>query len=71
MTLGIKPKSVIVPEADIQEVIKAVKDFLERNPNRTDCGVGIFGHTCYIINASTLEEDVRKAAESATEYSKV
>ena len=65
-----KPKPVDVPEEDIQEVIIAVKNFLEKNPDRTDCTVGMFGHECYKINAATIEHDIREAAKTATEYTK-
>ncbi len=70
ITLTRKPQPVDVPEEDIQEVIIAVKNFLEKNPSRTECTVGIFGHNCYKINAKTIEQDVREAAKTATEYTK-
>jgi hypothetical protein len=66
-----KPETVDVPEEDIQEVIIAVKNYLENYPNKTECTVGMFGHKCYKVNAATIEHDVREAAKTATEYTKV
>lgn len=68
--LGTAPQKVDVPEEDIQEVITSVKGFFAKNTHRTDCGVGIFGHYCYTIRKSNIEEDVREAAKTATTYTK-
>ena len=66
-----KPELVDVPEEDIQEAIVAIQGFLDKNPGKSDCGVAIFGHRCFKVHAATLENDVREAAKTATEYTKI
>lgn len=61
---------VDVPEEDVQEVIDKVKSWFEKNPDRTDCYVGIFGHNDWKVEKSRIEEDVRAAARLATPYTK-
>lgn len=61
---------VNVPEEDIQETIEAVKNWLEKNPNRKSLTAGIFGHRAWEINKDSIEEDVRAAASQAYPYSK-
>ena len=67
---GKEPEKVTPPEEDIQEVITSANNFLEKNPNREDVGIGVFGHHCYMIRRGHVEGDVREAAKTATTYSK-
>ncbi len=64
-------KKVEVPEKDIQDVITAVKEWFDKNPEKKICRPSIFGHHIWEINRNTIEEDIRKGAEQAFPYKKV
>lgn len=63
-------KKVSVPEEDIEEVIKVVKEWFERNPDRLLCNPSIFGHHVWQVRKERIEEDVRLCAAEALPYSK-
>ena len=64
-------KKVEVPEPDIEEVIKSVKTWFEKNPTKDICRPSIFGHYICDIHKETMEKDIREAAKKAHPYTKV
>lgn len=63
-------KKVDVPEEDIIETIKSVKNWLDKNPDRNSLTAGIFGHQSWKINKNSIEKDIRDAASNAHPYKK-
>jgi hypothetical protein len=51
----------MVLEDEILEVIKELKNFFSKNPERSVCNVHIFGFDVK-ISSSSIEQDVRAAA---------
>jgi len=63
-------KKVDIPEKDILETIDAIKNWLDKNPNKNSLTAGIFGHQAWKINRKSIEKDIREAASKAYPYKK-
>lgn len=69
MTLSSHEK-VEVPEKDITEVIDAVQNWFDKNPDKQICRPSIFGYYTWDIHRDSIEKDVRECAKQAKPYSK-
>jgi len=65
-----KHEKIDVPEEDILDIIKSVKSWFEKNPDRESCIAGIFGYASWNIYRESIEKDIRDCANVARPYKK-
>lgn len=70
ITIKKNPTKVVPPEADILDAIEKIRTWFE-GTTKIVANVSLFGHELFSIRKEFIEEDVRKAASEATEYTKV